>query len=76
MHSEYGAAPLIEWLIATILFVIPAWRILGKAGFPPALALLMIVPLLGNICVFVILAFAEWPALKRRTPAAIASTFE
>jgi hypothetical protein len=73
---EDGAASLIEWLIGTVLFIVPAWRILGKAGFPPALSLLMIVPLLGNLCVFIVLAFTERPALKRRTTAAIASTFE
>ena len=71
-----GPASLIGWLIGTILLIVPAWRILGKAGFPPALSLLMIVPLLGNLCVFIVLAFTEWPALKRRTTAAIASTFE
>ena len=71
-----GTASLIGWLIGTILLIVPAWRILGKAGFPPALSLLMIVPLLGNLCVFIVLAFTEWPALKRRTTAAIASTFE
>lgn len=73
---DEGGASLIEWLIGTILFIVPAWRITGKAGFPPALALLIILPLLGSLCLFIILAFTEWPALKRRTTAAIASTFE
>jgi len=67
---------LIEWLIAAILVVIPAWRILRKAGFVPALSLLLIVPLLGGLCVMILLAFAQWPALKRMTHAEIASTFE
>jgi len=73
---ETGSGSLIEWLIGTILFVIPAWRILGKAGFTPAISLLIFVPLLGSLCVFIILAFVDWPALKRPTTAAIASTFE
>src|SRR5262249_25121331 len=51
-------------------------RILRKAGFFPALSLLLIVPLLGGLCVIVLLAFAPWPALKRMTHAQIASTFE
>ena len=67
---------LIEWVIVAILIIIPDWRILGKAGYPPALALLIIVPLLGNLCILAVLAFTEWPALKRRTTADIASTFE
>jgi hypothetical protein len=73
---DEGGVSLIEWLIATILFIVPAWRIMGKAGYPPALALLIILPFLGSLCLFIILAFTEWPALKRRTTAAIASTFE
>ena len=73
---DEGGASLIKWLIGTILFIVPAWRIMGKAGYPPALALLIILPLLGSLCLFIILAFTEWPALRRRTTAAIASTFE
>jgi hypothetical protein len=38
--------------------------------------LLLIVPLLGWLCVTIVLAFVQWPALKRRTHADIASTFE
>jgi hypothetical protein len=67
---------LIESLIAAILVIIPAWRILRKAGFIPALSLLLIVPFLGGLCVMLMLAFAEWPALKRMTHKEIASTFE
>ena len=67
---------LIEWLIMTILVIIPAWRILRKAGFVPALSLALIVPLLGWFCVMIVLAFVQWPVLKRRTHADIASTFE
>lgn len=67
---------LIEWLVVAILAIIPTWRILRKAGFIPALSLLLIVPLFGGLCVIMILAFTQWPALKRRTHADIASTFE
>ncbi len=67
---------LVEWLIVAILVIIPAWRILRKAGFVPALSLLLTVPLLGWFCVIIVLAFVQWPALKRRTHADIASTFE
>ena len=67
---------LIEWLIIAILVIIPAWRILRKAGFIPALSLALIVPLLGWFCVLIVLAFVQWPALKRRTHAEITSTFE
>ena len=73
---EDGGASLIGWLIGTILFIVPVWRIMGKAGYPPALALLIFVPLLGSLGIFVVLAFTEWPALRRQTTAAITSTFE
>jgi type VI protein secretion system component VasK len=47
-----------------ILFVWPYWRIFKKAGFSPALSLLMLVPLANIVMVF-FLAFADWPALKQ-----------
>ncbi len=47
-------------IIPAIVFLIAWWRIFGKAGWPGALGLLMIVPLV-NIVLLLILAFAEWP---------------
>jgi hypothetical protein len=49
--------------ISAGFFVWPAWRICSKAGFPGALGLLIIVPLL-NIGLLFFLAFAEWPSLR------------
>jgi hypothetical protein len=67
---------VIVWLIIATLVIIPAWHILRKAGFIPALSLLLIVPLLGWFCAIIVLAFVPWPALKRGSHADIASTFE
>jgi hypothetical protein len=67
---------LIVWLIIATLVIIPAWRILRKAGFMPPLSLLLIVPLLGWFGVMIVLAFVPWPALKRGIHADIATTFE
>ncbi|MEC5160591.1 hypothetical protein ACFDR9_001002 [Janthinobacterium sp. CG_23.3] len=53
-------------LLALALLVLPLWKICGRAGFPPALALVAIVPVLGLLVVAGILAFAEWPAAARR----------
>ena len=53
-------------LLGMVLLVIPLWRICGRAGFHPALALVAIVPVLGLLVVAGILAFAEWPAAARR----------
>ena len=71
-----GIILLIEWLLPTILFIVPTWIILRKAGFPPALSLLLLVPLLGWLGLTIVLAFVEWPALRRRTHAELAATFE
>jgi len=51
---------LIGYLIAVLLFAIPSWFILKKAGFSPWLALLCIVPTLGTVVLLFILAFADW----------------
>jgi hypothetical protein len=51
-----------------LVMVIPAWlscRIAGRAGFNGALGLITLVPF-GILIYLAILAFAEWPAIKRR----------
>jgi hypothetical protein len=50
-------------LFAIVFLLIPYWRIFRKAGYPPALSLLMILPLV-NVVMIYYLAFAEWPILK------------
>ena len=54
----------MEALFGIALLIIPLWRICGRAGFPPALSLIAIVPLLGFLVVAGILAFSDWPASK------------
>jgi hypothetical protein len=46
------------------LFVVPFWQIFRKAGYAPALSLLMLVPYL-NFVVFLWLGFSDWPVLKK-----------
>jgi ATP/ADP translocase len=50
--------------VGLVIFVLPFWQIFRKAGFPPALSLLMLVPFVSIIVLFV-LAFSDWPALRR-----------
>ena len=57
---------LLQAFLATVLFVIPLWKICKRAGFHPALSLIAGVPLLGILIVGAVLAFAEWPAARRR----------
>lgn len=54
---------MFHWIIVLaffILFLIPPWRIVSKAGYPGALSLLMLVPLL-NIVLLWVFAFVKWP---------------
>ncbi len=51
-------------LVLILVGVVPYWMIFKKAGFAPALGLLMLVPLVNIIMLF-FLAFAEWPGLKK-----------
>jgi hypothetical protein len=41
------------------LLIVPYWQILKKAGFPPVLSLLIIVPLF-NLLLLYYVAFADW----------------
>jgi hypothetical protein len=63
MIPNIGPFELILVLALPVLIVWPAWRICSKAGFPGALGLLIVVPLL-NLALLFFLAFAEWPALR------------
>jgi len=52
-------------LCSAILFnVVPFWLICKKAGFAPALSLLMLVPI-ANIVLPFYIAFAQWPAQRQ-----------
>ncbi len=51
-------------LVATALFIWFYWRIFQKAGFSGALALLNLVPYVGNLICVLILAFGEWPSAQ------------
>jgi ABC-type Na+ efflux pump permease subunit len=48
----------------TLIMILPYWQIFKKAGFSPALSLLMLVPFVGLIVLFVV-AYSDWPALRR-----------
>ena len=59
-------AGLIFVAIILVITIIPFWMITKKAGFHPALSLLMLVPL-ANIIFPFFLAFASWPSLNGST---------
>lgn len=52
------------WMLAiAIVFVIPAWRICQRTGYPGWLGVLILIPLV-NLVFFYYIAFADWPINK------------
>lgn len=54
----------LVFAMMAVLVVLPYWFIFSKAGYPGALALLMLVPL-ADIVMRFFLAFSKWP-LERK----------
>lgn len=50
--------------IVLLLTLLPYWFICKKAGYHPALSLLILIPFGGIILPF-FLAFANWPVLRK-----------
>jgi hypothetical protein len=50
-------AILLESAIIAVILIYPTWRIFGRAGFHPALSLLLFVPGIGLLIVLFILGF-------------------
>ena len=63
--SGVSVMQLLVLIVLAAITVVPFWKIYGKAGFPPWIALLMLVPLVNVVVLFVV-AFSPWPALSRR----------
>lgn len=51
-----------EVILAALLLLFPAWRIFGRAGYQPALSLIVLIPIAGPLAALAILAFGDWPA--------------
>ncbi|OGB25994.1 MAG: hypothetical protein A3I66_09800 [Burkholderiales bacterium RIFCSPLOWO2_02_FULL_57_36] len=51
-----GAGMLLFWAV----FLVPMWRIISKAGYSGAWALISLIPVV-NIIALWIFAFATWP---------------
>ena len=63
-----GSLSIWHWLVVLFLvggvFIVPAWRIVAKAGFPGALSLLLLVPYV-NLAAIWLFAFVKWPIEKQ-----------
>jgi hypothetical protein len=51
---------LVVAAVMGLVFIFPWWKICSKAGFPGALSLTLLIPVI-NLVVLYYLAFAEWP---------------
>jgi hypothetical protein len=51
----------LVYAIVAVIVVIPFWKIFEKAGFPPAMSLLMLIPVVNLIAIYFV-AFAQWPS--------------
>lgn len=62
MHMMAAMIPfiIICVIIGAALYIIPLWQICKKAGLPGALALVAIVPYIGQLIVLYIVAFSTW----------------
>ncbi len=61
-----GTSELVIIAVVSVIVVLPVWKIFAKAGFPGALSLTQLVPILNVIVLFYV-AFAEWPIHRQLT---------
>ncbi|MBZ0225376.1 MAG: hypothetical protein WBG44_09095 [Comamonas sp.] len=61
----------LTMLLGAVVIVLPFWRIFAKAGFSGWLSLLMLIPMVNLIALYV-LAFSDWPILRRADTSATA----
>lgn len=62
-----GSFSIWHWIIVCVIvlvYVVPCWRIVSKAGYSGAWALISFVPL-ANIIALWIFAFSRWPYEKQ-----------
>jgi hypothetical protein len=50
----------MQYLFISVLLIVPFWKICQKAGFNPALSMLILVPYFGLLIVMGLLAFKAW----------------
>ena len=53
---------IIYIVVMVLVLIIPTWRICNRAGYSGAMSLLHLIPGVGTLIVFAILAFGTWPA--------------
>ena len=59
---------IIYIVVMVLALIIPTWRICNRAGYSGAMSLLHLIPGVGTLIVFAILAFGTWPAGEATPP--------
>ena len=62
--NYFGWPELLLLLVASIVIIVPLWKVFSKAGYSGALSLGMTLPLV-NIVLLYFLGFSDWPVLKQ-----------
>jgi hypothetical protein len=57
------AGMLIYLIVSIVIFVVPTWKIVEKAGYAGAWSLLSLVPLVNLVALW-IFAYSTWPKEK------------
>lgn len=61
-----GFQEIIILMLGGLIVVVPFWKIFSRIGFPSALSILMLVPMVNLIVLFVV-AFSKWPIDTKST---------
>ena len=69
MSEFFAPVHLLILVVVGVFVVLPFWVIFKKAGFPPAISILLLVPLVGTIVLYVV-AFSQWKVVPTQDPIA------
>lgn len=58
-HGMFAGVGILWMLVIGVIFVVPAWRLCQRVGYPGPLGLLVLVPL-ANIALLYFIAFGPW----------------
>jgi hypothetical protein len=61
--NYFGLPEMLLLLVGGIIIILPLWKVFSKAGYPGALSLGMLLPVV-NIVLLYFLGFSDWPVLK------------
>lgn len=61
--NYFGLPEMLLLLVGGIIIILPLWKVFSKAGYPGALSLGMMLPVI-NIVLLYFLGFSDWPVLK------------